>query len=215
MIALGVLGLVAGGCSDDDGDDGSVVTTAGTSATPAVGSDLVMEGEQDCDDEEGDVTTAAAADVPPSVEQPGIDLLGVHAELDDETLTVEYSLVSPPDPLGEPQFLMSIGAADSLAGFELEVKQDEAGWFAQLSRREQGSNPPIPLPDAEVQVDGAVVTMAVPVVALPTIGPEMPLLFGSSGLARDGDHFIDNRGQPSDDPTKADRVLDDCIQFGQ
>jgi hypothetical protein len=207
--------LWASACSGDGGDDDSANTTEVTSSTPAVGSDLVMNGEQDCEDEEGDVTTAASANVAPAVPQPGIDLLNVHAELDEETLLIEYSLVGAPVPEADPEFLASIGALDSTSGFELQVQHDSETWVAKLALREEGTNTPVPLPNATIGVDGAVLSISVPVRALPTIGPEMPLLFGTSGLARDGEDYIDSSGKPVDGSSKADRVLDDCIQFGQ
>jgi hypothetical protein len=209
-----LLSFAAAGCSDDDGDDAA--TSVPPDGSEEVGSDLVREGEQDCDDEEGDVTVAAAADVPPSVEQPGIDILGVHTELDQQFLTIEYSVAGALEPEAEPDFIMSVGLLDDVGGFEVHLRNDEGTWIAEVAVRQEGTaSTPVIIPGADVRAQAAVLTAQIPVRALPDIAQDKPLLFGSSGLIRDGDSFLDSRGQPVDDPADADRVIDDCIEFGQ
>lgn len=221
LLAGLLLVAVSAGCSDDAGSgggDGSVAdTTVPDGTRPQVVSDLVGEGEQVCTDEEGDLTQAAQVQADPAVPQPGLDLLEGRATLDDDQLTATFTMAGPVRPEQQPELVLFIGLVDDMNGFEVQATPSADGvWAARLVTRGVGINRPAVLPTARVTVDGAVVTMVVPRDQVPPIGPNQPVVYGSSGRVMDEvGGFLDERGQPVDGPAAAADVFEECLSFGQ
>ncbi len=221
VLAVSVV-LVLVGCSsggDDDGSPASEVPDAGSSAgtVPRVVSDLVGEGEQVCADEEGDLTQSASADVSPAVPQPGLDLVEARARLDGERLSVTFETAGPVRSEQQPEFVLFVGLVDDLNGFEVRVAPEPDGvWVASLLPRGVGVNQPVVLPTAAVTAIDTTVEAVIPVDQLPDIGPNQPVVYGSSGLVVDeAGTFLDRRGEPVDSDAEAARAFEECLTFGQ
>jgi hypothetical protein len=212
LVGIAVAATLAS-CTSDSGEADEASGT--TETTSGIVSDLIETGEQVCTDEAGDVTTSATADAPPPVAQPGADILGVTTTLDDAEFSTTFELAGPADVRGD--YLLSVGLLDDFdGGFEIQIQADDGGvWGAELTIRTEGTGTPTPLRDADVFLTDTELTLVVPREALPTIGRDQPLLYGTSTIVRDGDVLLGADGEPTTDVDAAARALDDCVAFGQ
>src|SRR5262245_29222637 len=106
LLAVAALVLGAAACSDDDGgddDDASDTADDASTTVPAVGSDLVTDGEMTCTDIPDDVSVSAETQARPPVPTPGVDVLDVRATLDDEVFTTTFNLVDAPTVESKPE----------------------------------------------------------------------------------------------------------------
>lgn len=210
--------LIAAGCSGGDDDPAASDPTdavSPTTAPPAALSDLVELGAFTCEDVEGDVTVSARSVVEPAVDVPGLDLLEASSTLNDDELTATFVLAGPPDPATDPEYVLFIGLVDDLNGFEVQVSRADDTWIAELATRGRGINEARPLPAAAVEVEGSEVTVTVPRIDAPSVGPNQPVAYGTSGLVAADGTYYDAEGETVDGAGKAARAFEECLGFGQ
>jgi hypothetical protein len=208
--------LVAAGCSGDDDSDATDPTDA-VSATspPAALSDLVELGASTCEDTEGDVTVSARSVVEPAVPLPGLDMLEASSTLNDDELTATFVLAGPPDPATDPEYVLFIGLVDDLNGFEVQVSRADDTWIAELATRGRGINEARAIPTAVVDVEGSEVRVTVPRIDAPSVGPNQPVAYGTSGLVTADGKAYDTEGEDVGSVSAAARAFEECLGFGQ
>jgi len=216
VLGLALL-LVAAGCSGGDESDSSDTTVAAgaTTSPPAALSDLVELGAYTCEDIEGDVTVSARSVVEPAVALPGLDMLEASSTLDDDELTATFVLAGPPDPATDPEYVLFIGLVDDLNGFEVQVSRADDTWIAELATRGRGINEARAIPTAVVEVEGSEVRVTVPRIDAPSVGPNQPVAYGTSGLVTAEGTFYDTEGAEVDGAGSAARAFEECLGFGQ
>ena len=217
VVAIGVLLFVTVGCSDDGAQapDVTPVVVTGDAGDDIVLFDLAAEGRHACEDEAGDVTTSVDAIAPPPVETPGIDLLDVSIQFDDQALAGTFRLAGPVDAATSPRYVVAIGSADDPDSFEVWIEQAGGGvWGARVQQAGDPSGARL-LPTSSVDVDGETVTFSAPSDEIPEPLPNQPVFYGATAeLVDESGTPIDRAGNPlaEDDPTV--QAFDDCLLFG-
>lgn len=218
LLAAALL-LATSACSDSDDEPEAAATTTAPAfdgSTPEVLSDLLDKGAHECEDVEGDLTVSARAITEPPVPLPGLDLLAARSTLDDDFLTVTFELAGTPDPATQPELVFFIGLVDDLNGFEVQASQAEGAWIAQLATRGTGVNRTQPLPSGRVVADADTVTVTVPRIDVPSVGPNQPVAYGTSGVVVDETGaLLDAAGEPVEKAENAARAFEECLSFGQ
>ena len=179
VAALALLAGIAAGCSSDD---------TGTDAVAGATSTLVPSSEGDsCTDPSGDLDLPAGV----SASTPGlsgIDLVSASAKVDGDQLAVSITTAGPIDEAPAATYVVAQGEPLGQFSFELRMVHGTDGWTTTLitwpnkveTRQKLAITP---------KVDGATLTMSVPLSSLPAIS--LAMQFGSSATV-DGTIVVDD-----------------------
>lgn len=177
VVVLAGVGMAA--CSSDD---------KGTDAAAGATSTLVPSSEGDsCTDPSGDLDLPAGV----SASTPGlsgVDLVSSSAKVDGDQLAVSMTTAGPIDEAPAATYVVAQGDPLGQFSFELRMVHGTDGWTTTLitwpnkveTRQKLAITP---------KVDGATLTMSVPLSSLPAIS--LAMQFGSSATV-DGAIVVDD-----------------------
>ncbi len=182
-VAVAAVAVLAGvgmaACSSDD---------KGTDAASGATSTLVPSSEGDsCTDPSGDLDLPAGV----SASTPGlsgVDLVSASAKVDGDQLAVSMTTAAPIDEAPAATYVVAQGDPLGQFSFELRMVHGADGWTTTLitwpnkveTRQKLAITP---------KVDGATLTMSVPLSSLPAIS--LAMQFGSSATV-DGAIVVDD-----------------------
>jgi hypothetical protein len=168
-----VMALLALGACSDDGDD-----EPADGAEPSVLERVPSSDGDECEDPVGDLSASATAEAGVGSDPPGIDLVKASALAEGDVLEVRFETAGPIEEAPDPSFVVAQGAAGDELGFEIRAVRGEGGnWALTLIRWGPQGEARTSIADP-VDVDGNVLSYAVPLSALPPLA--LYIAFGST-----------------------------------